>query len=394
MSTYSQEGVNMKKILPLILAIILIFSMASCSSKQESTETSTDRGVTPGKDNTYSSETGTYEYQLNEEGKCEIVSYTPASVAIVDVVLPTTLDNRDVVGVAAEAFKAENSIKSIKIPDTYTYISDYAFYDCDSLLSVTVEGTNLADIGMGAFEGCSVLTTVSIPSSVETISNFAFKDCEALTSIDVSGATVIGEGAFFGCYALSSIVLSDNISSISKTAFYHCDNLNYATDDGALYLGSASNEYLVLISVEDLNIESCKVNANAKVIADQAFANCPLLSSVILSDSITTLSAASFENSDILEYNEFENGLYLGSEENPYMVLMSLAVPSVEDFTLNTATKILCDAAFDNCVSLADIHFAGTKAEWEAIIKVPTWNYGRTVRVLFADETEEPIIYN
>lgn len=383
----------MKKILPLILAVILVFSLASCSSKQEGSANSTDRGVTPGQDNLHTSETGTYEYQLNEEGKCEIVSYKPASVAIVDITLPTTLDNRDVVGVAPDAFKAENSIKSVTIPDSYTYIGDYAFYDCDSLQTVTFEGTNISEIGIGAFEGCSVLATVNIPSSVEMVGDFAFKDCEALTSIDVSGATDIGEGAFFGCSVLETIVLCDEIESISKSAFYRCENLKYTVDGGALYLGSSSNEYLVLVSVEDLNAESCTVHASTKVIANEAFANCPLLSTVILSDSVTTLSASCFENSDSLEYNESENGLYLGTVENPYMVLMGLAIPSVEDFTLNSATKILCDAAFDNCVSLADIHFDGSKAEWEAIIRVPTWNYGRTVRVMFADENEEPIIY-
>jgi hypothetical protein len=46
-----------------------------------------------------------------------------------------------------------------------------------------------------------------------------------------------------------------------------------------------------------------------------------------------------------------------------------------------------------NCTALSDIHFAGTTAEWEAITRVADWNNGRTIRIVFADETQEPIIY-
>jgi hypothetical protein len=72
---------------------------------------------------------------------------------------------------------------------------------------------------------------------------------------------------------------------------------------------------------------------------------------------------------------------------------MNLVVPSVEDFTLNAAAKIICDEAFTNCLELADIHFAGTPDEWNAILRIENWNNGRMVRIVFADETHEPIIY-
>ena len=382
----------MKKILPLILAIILVFSMASCAENKNENTQSTKEEEALG-NNVFTSQTGSFEYQLNAEGKCEIVNYTPASVTLVDLELPTTLDNRDVVGIAPDAFKAENSIKSVKIPEGYTYVGNYAFYDCDSLETVTFAGSNVTEIGKGAFEGCSSLTSINLPSSVESIDNYAFKDCAVLTSIDVSGAKFIGEGAFFGCSALSSIVLCDELESISKTAFFRCDALAYTEENGALYLGSASNKYLALISVSDLNLEACTVNDATKVIAIRAFADCTLLESVTLGAAVTTVSASCFENSDALEFNENENGYYLGTKENPYMVLMALIIPSVEDFNLSTDTKIICDNAFENCVSLADIHFAGTTDEWNSIIKTETWNFGRSVRVMFADETEEPIIY-
>lgn len=394
MCPYSEEVTNMKKFFPIILAIILVLCMASCSSKQSEEQTDAENVVGGANENVSQGETGSFEYQLNEEGKCEIVKYTPNSVKIVDVTLPEKLDGRDVVGVANSAFKAENSIRTIKIPASYTYIGSYAFYDCDALTSVEILGENLTDIGESAFQGCDLLASVKLPASVESVGNFAFKDCIAITELDLGTSLVsVGEGAFFGCKALKTIKLADTVKDINKNAFIGCEAIEYTEEDSALYLGNDANKYLVLVRAINLDVESCTVNAATKVIADNAFQNCDLLKTVTLGDAVTEISASCFDGCTALAYNESENGNYLGSASNPYMVLMNLVVPSVEDFTLNAAAKIICDEAFTNCLELADIHFAGTPDEWNAILRIENWNNGRMVRIVFADETHEPIIY-
>ena len=394
MCSYPKEVTNMKKFFPIILAIILVLCMASCSSKQSEEQTDAENVVGGANENVSQGETGSFEYQLNEEGKCEIVKYTPNSVKIVDVTLPEKLDGRDVVGVANSAFKAENSIRSIKIPASYSYIGSYAFYDCDALTSVEILGENLTDIGESAFQGCDLLASVKLPASVESVGNFAFKDCIAITELDLGTSLVsVGEGAFFGCKALKTIKLADTVKDINKNAFLGCEAIEYTEEDSALYLGNDANKYLVLVRAINLDVESCTVNAATKVIADNAFQNCDLLKTVTLGDAVTEISASCFDGCTALAYNESENGNYLGSASNPYMVLMNLVVPSVEDFTLNAAAKIICDEAFTNCLELADIHFAGTPDEWNAILRIENWNNGRMVRIVFADETHEPIIY-
>lgn len=383
-------------VLALALAATLVLCTAACSG-DKSNDSEKETEFTPAtKEDAFVGETGTFEYALNSEGKCEITKYTPKSVAVVDVKLPaTTDDGRDIIGISADAFKAENSIKSVTIPASYTYVDDYAFYDCDALETVTFEGENITVIGTGAFEGCDKLRAINLPKSVVDVEPFAFKDCSSLLSVDLSGAAKsINEGAFYGCSALKTVTLSDAIDYVCKNAFYGCDALEYTTYENALYLGNSANPYLVLVSAENLNIESCTVNDATKVIASQAFFACEYLTSLTLGDNVKVISARSFEGCSEIEYNESENGFYLGTDSNPYMVLMGLVVPSVEDFTLNTETKILCDTALDNCAALADIHFAGTAEAWEAIIKTDTWHNGRTVRIVFADETIEPIIYN
>ena len=391
------KEVTMKKILLIALALVLALCVVSCKAdKQDEQKELEETEAALANQNVVEAESGSgsFEYELNEEGKCEIVKYTPSSVKVVDLELPKTLDNRDVVGIAEDAFKADNTIKSVKIPEGYTYIDKNAFYDCDILTTVTVEGATLTRIGANAFDGCDALESIVLPASLKTVEAFAFKDCAALVSVDLSGATTIGEGAFLRCAALKSATVSSDITKISKTSFVGCDALEYTVEDGACYLGNADNKYVALVTAQNLDILSVKINDATTVIADQAFLNCDYLETITLGKSITVISASCFEGCEALEYNESENGYYLGTEANPTMVLMGIIDLSKEDFSLSVDTKIICNNAFDNYVALQDILFAGTKEEWNAIEKTSDWNNGRTVRVVFADETIEPIIYN
>ena len=384
----------MKKIFLMILAVLLIVCMASCSSKKEEGENATDNVDAVAKDDSHEDATGVFKFQLNSEGKCEIVEFIPASVKSVDIKLPTaTAEGRDVVGIAAAAFKAQNSINSITIPATYTYVGDYAFYDCDSLTSVTFESTSVTEIGTSAFEGCDKLAAINTPASIKSVASFAFKGCSSIASIKLEGIETIGDGAFFGCTALADVTLSDTVKQVNKNAFYNCPTIAYTVENGALYLGSAANKYAILVSAENLDIVSCEVNAATTIIADKAFLDCDRLESVKLGAAVTKLSASCFENCGQLAFNESENGLYLGTDENPYMVLMGLADNAIEDFELNKDTKILCDEAVKNAAALKDIYYVGTKADWEAILKVEDWNNGRSIRVLFGENAEDSEIY-
>ena len=384
----------MKKIFLMILAALLIVCMVSCSSKEEENEKVTDEVQLGANEDSTKDATGTFKFQLNSEGKCEIVEFVPASVAVVDVKLPaTTAEGRDVVGIAESAFKAQNSINSITIPATYTYVGNYAFYDCDSLTSVTFEGTNVTDIGTSAFEGCDKLASINTPASVKNIASFAFKGCVSLTSVKLEGIVNFGDGVFFGCSTLKEVILSDTVKQINKNVFYDCPAIEYTAENGALYLGSAANKYAVLVSAENLDIESCTVNAATTIIANKAFLDCDRLESVTLGAAVTTISASCFENCTALNYNESENGYYLGTADNSCMVFMSLADNALEDFVLSKDTKILCDTAFENAAALKDIYYKGTKAEWEAILKIENWNDGKTIRVLFGENADDSVIY-
>ena len=380
--------VMMKKILALILAGLLTLCVASCGNKADEENNDGSTAV----EQNYVEEAakkGKFEYARNLDGDYEIIKYESYSIDASDITLPSDIDGFDIVGIANEAFKAENSIKSVTIPATYEYIGEYAFYDCDSLTTVNLS-SSISKIGKGAFESCDVLSNIKLPASLKNIDEYTFRDCKALVSLDLSSVVSIQKGAFLNCSALKTLTVSDKIEYATKEAFYGCDSLEYTKADGLLYLGNSKNETVLLVSPEDLNVIECTVSDTTKVIADAAFNNCDSLITIILSDSVKVINGTSFVGCTELSYNTSENdknGLYLGTKDNPCKVLINVEITTVEDFKLNKDTKIIADTAFANCTKLKDIGFDGTEAEWNKIAKAENWNGDLTVNIACSDKT-------
>ena len=389
----------MKKILALLLAALLIFCMVACTNDKEDATDEEDEVIA--QDVSTTTTVGTFSYAPNDEGDYEITAFVPATLDLVDVTLPkATEDGRDIVGVADNAFKTKLTIKSITIPETFTYVGDYAFYGCENLEKVTMNNS-LTSMGVGAFQNCVKLAEVTLSKLVSVISKDAFSGCSALKTVDLSGAVRVEIGAFFGCAELTSVSFSNAIQYVSSYAFTSTDKLAYTVENGAKYLGNQTNPYLVLVAAENLNIESCTVNDNTTVIADRAFAYCSYLDTVVLGSKVTGINGTCFENDPAydklfdenkeipqvnLSYNNYEGGLYLGTATNPHMVLISVDKPAaVEDFKLAAGVMIITDSAFEKCVNLEDISYPGSSEAWASVIKSSNWTHDLTINVICAD---------
>ena len=162
----------MKKILALAMAALMIFCLFACAARKEETNEEEEKSTSPIGETSViegTNGTGTFEYDANDEGDYIITKYSPASVNLVDIELPkATKDGRDIIGIAPNAFKAQNCIKSVIIPDTYITIGKYAFYDCDGLTTVTM-ANSVTTICEGAFQACDKLATVTMSTAVTTV---------------------------------------------------------------------------------------------------------------------------------------------------------------------------------------------------------------------------------
>ncbi len=221
----------MKKILSLALASLMLVSFAACSKKDETNVgNQNDEVYVAAEELVYNNLT----YGINSEnGLFEITGLVRSNTDLVDIEVPAEIEGRDVVGIADNAFHNTGAyIKSVKLPETITYIGDHAFYGCKYITSITLP-KSVKEIGVGAFEDCSALETVVLSENLVTIGDGAFKDCVAIKDISIPAKVEsIGFAAFWNCDALTEIAIPESVTSIGDAAFYDCDALVKATAAG------------------------------------------------------------------------------------------------------------------------------------------------------------------
>ena len=394
--------------------------------------------------------------------------------------VPSSLKTVVITGgnIPSYAFSGCSSITSITIPESVTSIGSDAFEGCNSLTSITIPEA-VTSIGDSAFGGCSSLESITLPfvgnnesatsASRSTlfgsifgtssytggtatkqyyssgITNYAtYYIPSSLKTVTVTGGNIL-YGAFYGCTSLTSITLPDSITSIGSKAFYGCSSLQYNEYDNGYYLGNNTNPYVVLVKAKSKDITSCQINANTKFIGEDAFYGCNNLSSIIIPDgvtsigtqaffdcgnltniiipnSVTSIGTSAFAGCGSLQYNEYDNGYYLGNETNRYLVfvkaksaisscninsgtkfiycfafnnnnsLTSITIPdsvisigdnsfskcrSLASITIPESVTSIGSGAFEGCNSLTSIHYGGTKLQWWLeISKGPDWKNG------------------
>ncbi len=132
----------------------------------------------------------------------KIVKYTGEAK---NVVIPRYMaiddgsDKKEVVkitGFSANAFSGNETIKSVKLPDTVTQIPDRAFEGCTALERVS--GGTITEIGEQAFKGCSALSDYTVKQTVERVGANAFDDVKKIVAKAATGEVaeaVIASGA-------------------------------------------------------------------------------------------------------------------------------------------------------------------------------------------------------
>ena len=325
---------------------------------------------------------------------------------ITELIIPDSVTK-----IESATFRGCNGLTSVTIGNSVTSIGDDAFYYCSGIESLVVteenkkyHSANNCIIETGTKQLIVGCKTSIIPSdgSVTSIGNYAFSGCNGLTCVTIpDSVTSIGYEAFYYCSGLTSVTIPNSVTSIGNDAFYYCSGLKYNEYNNGLYLGNENNPYVALMKAKSTNITSCTINANCKIVYSSAFRDCSGLTSVTIPDSVTFIGDSAFYNCSGLtsvtipdrvtsigyyafyncsgltsitignsvtsigysafmgcrglKYNEYDNGLYLGNGNNPYIALIKAKSTNITSCTINANCKIVCSSAFERCSGLTSV---------------------------------------
>ena len=301
------------------------------------------------------------------------------------------------------AFMEINSIKNVNIGENVSYIGEYAFTACNNLENVSFAenslltsielyafgGTNLqsvdipegvTEIGVAGFATCPNLSNINLPSTLKTIGDGAFIECKNLSVVNFaenSQLQTICSQAFRGCNSLTNISLPASLKTIDTLAFAECEKLaviNFAknsqlqTINYQAFSMTGITEIVFPASVEHIGTYAFAFTLLQKVsfeqgsklyyLGDYPFLLCSELTELTLPSSLTQIVGGvvlpyTFETN--LSYNKYDNGYYLGNNENPYMILCSVIDRNISDIDIHYNCKFIAAYAFQDCVNLIEL---------------------------------------
>jgi len=265
------------------------------------------------------------------------------------------------------------SLQSITIPSTATSIGEFAFGNCVSLSSITVPdsvtwigsyafeysgiktaklSSGLQEVPFGLFNNCKNLQSVTLPDTVTAIDGFVFRGCSSLTSIDIPcGVTIIGEYAFSNCTSLADVYYSGTQVQWNSVVF-GVGNTELETAEvhftGVPLVGicgaNGDNVTCILEANGVLTIRGSGAMADYDNLTDIPWYNLRSgIAQVVICDGITKIGLCDFN--------------YYACESKHFL---SISIPA--------SVKTISDCAFWACASLTDVYYAGTPAQWGAIV--------------------------
>ena len=217
------------------------------------------------------------------------------------------------------------SLKSIEFPEGVTFSDNILgiLSGCTSLTSVSLPAS-LTKIPMSMFSGCTSLKSVSAPGPIDSIGDSAFENCSSLTDIDFQGTlTSIGSSAFQGCASLERVPDLSSVTEMGSSAFYECKKLRASVNLSSLQSVPAYAFCYTPVTVVGFcdNLKSIDKWAfiwstiaapfpeTLEKIGDYVFYSGTLPEHLVIPDSVTSIGASAFSNTDGVQDVTIGSGL-------------------------------------------------------------------------------------
>ena len=295
-------------------------------------------------------------------------TYTVAGIGTFtgeNLVIPAKYNDKDITQIKRNAFRNNNIIKNIAIPNNVKFVNQDAFAGCTNLKYLYIDSMNIA---LGAFVSCTKLNIIELGSRVQSISYNGFQNCVNLDTVIIHSEILssINYTKFIGCTNFRNILVNKNNSK-----FKAIDGVLYSKDGKKLYLypEGKKGEFTILSSVEEINEQSCRHNLN--------------LHKIELLETVQVVSQSAFESCINIEYVKI-NSRSIGL--NAFISCTNLKTLYIEK-----NVKSISQGAFRYCSALEQINYSGTIEEWNNIYKGSGWNENSNITKIICSDGEVDI---
>lgn len=212
--------------------------------------------------------------------------------------VPDEISGVAVKGIGESAFENNTRIKEVTLPETCTYIDNYAFKNCSNLHTINAPG--VVTVKKDAFWRCRKLDYVNMPE-LTNLSQRCFMSCGKLNNLPVENFTLIPQYAFSGCKFTN--ITFPNVTTVYRSAFANCRNL-------------------VEISLPSLRDGELYENV---------FSGCIKLERVNFPEDMVSLGGGTFDGTYITDFSFLENIEYVYSLDFSYCnKVESIYLPNVK----------------------------------------------------------------
>ena len=280
------------------------------------------------------------------------------------------------------AFSRRDDFTRIDFPETLTSLGNCTFTRCYALEEVTIP-LGVTKLSGDVFAACSSLKTVNLHSALTDIES-GFDDCISLEYIFIP-KSVTAIGGFRRCNSLAKIEFEEGtqVSKFYELAFYGTAITEFTFPSTITDIGNGvffDCQKLATVNFEEVNA--------LEYISYQCFGNCFALKEIKLPDSVYRIDYEAFIDAYALESIVFGNttkpleiseyafsgchnlsgsiymgAKYLGSLENPYLILLKAENKSITSCTVHPSARIIYYGAFNNCSMLESITMSDSLTE-------------------------------
>jgi hypothetical protein len=261
---------------------------------------------------------------------------------IKEIVLPKTLKE-----IGAYAFSG-TGIETIDLPEGITFIGDYAFAECESLIEINLP-RYLRELGEGAFRGCINLVKAEAFVELAEIRPHTFEDCTSLERVNIGKIITVGECAFNNCVALRELNIGERFERIESEAFRNCASLESVYLYNIRYIGARAFEYCTALEWVEIYSD------NQIIIDNEAFSGCESLRAVSSDDGYGAFPANVFSIGENAFRNctSLERAIFYTEDIGAYAFC---GCSSLSELQFMQGVVYIGESAFADCSSIKSVY--------------------------------------